>query len=661
MVLVCVLLFNVGCVFSGQKQVQKEQWLWYPNEPARQYQADCRQWLHEARKLLNELEDPEAALTSALFVYKFNQLDIVLDRLAGSSSVYRNLHPTPEYRAAAFECAGKHVRIRTQIESSRALYGRLLALKNTFKNPQDEHFLKVKIDAAQLAGAHLSDDAFEELQHLDSKLAELSSDFKRNVLRDDQSITVTSEALLDGVAHELVEQLERDKEGRLVIPTGSAHYGAIMSTIKHDGMKKDLYKNHFSRGAPKNSKILNKIIRNREDAAMLLQFGSAAQHTQAKLTLRDVSQSLEFLEQVHSSIEATAKNEYSEYLKALQISSPNATVVEDWRKYGLISSLKKSIPAITADQKVAFFKLQSLLDNLLSLTESLFNVTIEKTDAPVWDSHVLTYSVASEGNPLGEIYFDLYARAGKINQTRALTLQKGVKNRQPAIAVLSASFSAEEPSTTVISVDQLNALFFQYGKILSVLFNIAEDKIVFSGLPAQADLADVFPYMLQRLLWRESNIQNILTHNGQPPPKDLLQNILERKHKGQALFISQQLYYAHFALAIYSQPADTVEFDKMFESSQLRYSPFAPVNDTCIYCSFTLLVDMTSSYYRFLWAQAVAADLLVYADAHQLNSTAFFQLYLENLLRPINAEPIELRIENFLDRPLNYRRLITAQ
>jgi len=168
----------VSCSLSedpeGMSESSEEASLWqtFDTQQATDYIGQCRSDYELAESLFTELAEGQVAAESILD--EFNQMEIVLDRLASRASLYRNVHPSPVVREAADLCQQNVYALFSRIGLSRPLYDQLDKIEVEQLGPIDRRYLEKMREDFELAGVSQDEATRDRITQLNEEWSRLA-------------------------------------------------------------------------------------------------------------------------------------------------------------------------------------------------------------------------------------------------------------------------------------------------------------------------------------------------------------------------------------------------------------------------------------------------------------------------------------------------------
>ncbi|MBV8248174.1 MAG: oligopeptidase A, partial [Comamonas sp.] len=356
-------------------------------------------------------------------------LDVATEKLGTAWAVVNHLNSvadTPELRAAYNEALPKVTEFWTNLGADERLYAKYKAIDSAGLNQEQRAAWDHAMRGFVLSGAELQGAAKERFAQIQARSAELAQKFSENALDATDAFAYYATAQeLDGVPADVVaaarSAAEADgKEGyKLTLKMPS--YLPVMQFAKSSSLREKLYHAYVTRASDQaegeglrfdNTAIIKEILALRLEEAQLLgyqNFGEVSlvpkmAHTPRQVVdfLRDLSQRARpYAEKDVADLRAFAAQE-------LGLSNPQPW---DWAFIG--EKLKEARYSFSEQELKQYFPAPKVLAGLFKIVETLFEVSIRRDAAPVWNSCVEFYRIERAGQLVGQFYLDPQARKGK--------------------------------------------------------------------------------------------------------------------------------------------------------------------------------------------------------------------------------------------------------
>jgi peptidyl-dipeptidase Dcp len=266
-----------------------------------------------------------------------------------------------------------------------------------------------------------------------------------------------------------------------------------------------------------------------------------------------------------------------------------------------------------------YFEAERVLhDGVFFAAEKLYGVQFsERDDLIAYHPDARVFEVRNEdGSEVGLYVYDLYTRDSKrggawmnsfISQNRLLG--------HPTVVVNNLNVpkpAAGEP--TLLSYDQVNTLFHEFGHALHGLFaQVTYPK--FSGTNVFRDFVE-FPSQVNEMwmLWPEV-LANYAVHHetGEPMPQEIVDRIRASEQFNQGFGTSEYLAAALLDQAWHlispdAEITDVAAFEADALASVGLDNPAVPTRYSSTYFAHTFSGGYDAGYYSYIWSEVLDAD-----------------------------------------------------
>ncbi|CAF2699093.1 unnamed protein product [Rotaria sp. Silwood2] len=214
---------------------------------------------------------------------------------------------------------------------------------------------------------------------------------------------------------------------------------------------------------------------------------------------------------------------------------------------------------------------------------------------------------------IGHLLIDAFARPNEKSELCIGTAGRDLCQRHNIlpIAYLNMSLPRIEGTATLMTLSQLTALFFAFGRVLQVLLTRSPNHELSGIRNLEADALDIVPnFFLQWL--RDPSILSYISQNVET--KQVLDSSVYHRALNQidhhmiAHDVLRQLYLSAFDLEIHTNA--TNYYDAMVKLWSL-FTPIPLHNRDFHPCSFEQIYSeqLASAYYSHKWSEMIACDL----------------------------------------------------
>ena len=656
--ILCLSASLVACSSSedpvNMSESSEEVSLWqtFGTQQATEYISQCRADYEVAESLFAELAEGEVAAESIL--NEFNQMEIVLDRLASRASLFRNVHPSPVVREAADLCQQNVYALFSRIGLSRPLYDQLDKVEVGELGPIDQRYMEKMREDFELAGVSQDEGTRERITRLNEEMVKISQAFNRNIREDVRSIEVAA-GRLEGLPQDYIDAHPPNAEGMVVITTNYPDYLPVMQYAEDDDLRLELYKQFRLRGYPDNKEVLENLLAKRYELANLVGFDNYAQYVTSDKMIGSPDNAAEFIDRINDIAKPRAAADYDVLLQRLRQNDPDASVVGDWQKTYLEELIKNEVYQLDSQEIRQYFSYDKVRDGIFGLVEDMFAVEIEPWEAEAWHSSVETWQIVDDGELVGQFYLDMHPRDGKYNHAAQFGVREGVQGLQTPIAALVCNFPGGDDSAGLMEHSQVETFLHEFGHLLHTLFGGHQPRLSLSGVNTERDFVEAPSQMLEEWVWDADTLKTFATDtNNEVIPDVLIEKMRSARDFGRGLWTRHQMYYAALSLNYYNRPPSEVDLDEMMIALQAEYSPFPYVDGTHFYTSFGHLDGYSAIYYTYMWSLVIATDMFSRFEEEGLRNPEVAQSYRENVLAPGGSKDAAELVADFLGRPYSF-------
>jgi peptidyl-dipeptidase Dcp len=475
------------------------------------------------------------------------------------------------------------------------------------------------------AGAGLDHDAKKRLTELNTQLSTLTTAFDKNLLADTNDLAVVFDdpselaGLSDGELSAAAQAAaDRGLEGKylvtLVLPTGHPY----LSSLRDQDARSRIMaasRARASRGnGNDNRETLLQIVRLRAERAHLLGYASHA----AYITADETAGSPEAVHDLLRRLAAPAARNAHREQEALEAMADTDVTAADWAFY--TEKVRAAEYAIDTAALRPWFEAERVLkDGVFFAATKLYGVTFtERSDLRAYHPDVRVFEVHNEdGSPQGLYVLDLYTRDTKrggawMNSIVDQSALRGTK----AVVVNNLNVSKPASGPTLLSFDEVNTLFHEFGHALHGLFATVTFPH-FAGTDVFRDFVE-FPSQVNEMwmLWPEV-LENYAKHleTGEPLPADIVEKLHASESFNQGFETSEYLAAAWLDQAWHSLDEDQAAADlevAQFEASALADigldNPAVPTRYSSTYFQHVFSGGYSAGYYSYIWSEVLDAD-----------------------------------------------------
>ncbi len=263
------------------------------------------------------------------------------------------------------------------------------------------------------------------------------------------------------------------------------------------------------------------------------------------------------------------------------------------------------------------------------MIRTLFNVTVRPVSdvapLPVWHSDVQLHEIIRDGEIIGHLYLDLYARSTKrggawMDDSRGRRILKTQVQRP--IALLTCNFSppvGDKPTT--LTHDDVITLFHEFGHGLHHLLTQVGELEVSGINGVEWDAVELPSQFMENFCWEWETLSHMTGHitSGAPIPRDLFDKMIAAKNFQSGMFMLRQVEFSVFDMRIHMDlipPAahPPAEVGQSIQNVlwKIRDEIAVPIppsfNRFAQSFSHIFAGGYAAGYYSYKWAEVLSAD-----------------------------------------------------
>lgn len=510
----------------------------------------------------------------------------------------------------------------------------------------------------KLAGIALKPKAKQRFAKLQKSLSQLSNKFSENVLDATQGWTqhVTNKNELKGIPSHAIklakESAVQKKLNGWLFTLQQPSYLAVMTYADSSPLREKMYKVYVTRASDQgpnankwdNSKVMNDILKHREELAGLLDFDNYAEYSLVPKTAKYPGHVIAFLNKLARYSKHKAEQEYQE-LQQFAKQKFNVNSLQPWDNAYYSEKLKQDEFALSAEDLRPYFPEPRVLSGMFKLAERLFNITIEQVNnVDIWHQDVKVFNIYDRNKNLrSRFYIDLYARENKQGgawmkdyQTRRLLDDNEI---QKPVAFIICNFNRPlGKAPALFTHNDVITLFHEFGHSLQHMLTTINYAGVsgINGIPWDAvELASQF---MENWCWQKPVLNLIARHykTGKPIPKKLFDKMLAAKKFQSGLQMLRQLEFALFDFRLHLEfnPKQKNQIQKILDEVRRKNSVLPNVKYNRFQHSFAHIFSggYAAGYYSYKWAEVLSSDMFAKFEEDGLFNKATCKSFLHNIL-----------------------------
>lgn len=616
--------------------------------------------LAQAQQALEEVTAPGAP---ADYERLSRTLNVATERLGTAWGAVGHLNAvanTPALREAYNAMLPAVTEFHTALGANEALYALYKAIAaQPGLTPERAQLLKHAMRDFVLSGAELQGEAKARFARIQERSAELGQAFSEHVMdaTDGWSYLATA-AELKGVPADVVANARAaaEKDGHA---DADAHkltlhfpvYMPVMQYAEDRALRERLYRAYVTRASElgdkpdwDNGPLMQELLMLRQEEAKLLGFANFAEASLVPKMASSPAQVMSFLRDLATRARPYAQRDLDElrdFAKAaLRLDDPQA-----WDLPYVSEKLKEARYAFSDQEVRQYLTLPRVLDGLFRIVDRLFGVQLVPAQASVWHESVQFCELRRDGQLIGQVYLDLYARSGKrpgawMDEVRSRWARPdlaGSGAEQIPVAHLVCNFpQGADGKPALLTHDDVTTLFHECGHGLHhLLTRVAELGV--SGISGvEWDAVELPSQFMENFCWEWEVIQQLSAHvdTGEPLPRALFDKMLAAKNFQAGLQTLRQIEFALFDMRLHAEPGAETRVQEVLDEVRAEVTVLPPPAFNRFQHSFSHIFagGYAAGYYSYKWAEVLSADCWSAFEEEGVFNPATGRRYLDEIL-----------------------------
>ncbi len=588
----------------------------------------------EAREQITAIK----AQTHTDWANTVEKLTDITERVGRIWSVVSHLNSvvdTPELRAVYNELMPEITIFFTEIGQDIELYNRFKIIKNSAEfdtlSPAQQTKLNHDLRDFVLSGAELPPEQQAELAQLQTEGAQLGAKFAQNIqdATDAFGIYFDDAAPLAGIPEDSLAMFAAaaQSEGKTGYKIGLQipHYLAVIQYADNRELREQIYRAYVTRaselsddGKFDNTANIDRTLENALKTAKLLGFKNYAELSLATKMADTPEQVLNFLHDLARRAKPFAEKDFAE-IKAFARENLNIEDPQSWDLSYAAEKLRQAKYAFSEAEVKKYFPISKVLAGLFAQIKKLYGIELAEKTVPVWHKDVRYFELKQDGQTIGGVYMDLYAREGK----RGGAWMDGYKSRrrfadgtlQLPTAYLVCNFTPPVGDKEArLSHDEIITLFHETGHGLHHLLTQV-DEVGVSGINGvEWDAVELPSQFMENFVWEYDVLAQMSSHEetGAVLPKELFDKMHAAKNFQRGMFLVRQMEFAIFDMEIYHQEDEgrLKEWPQILDKVRQEVAVTQPpaYNRFALSFSHIFAGGYAAGYYSYAWAEVLSAD-----------------------------------------------------
>ncbi len=587
------------------------------------------------------LEESEAALEKVVapdFPASWQALAGTLDcateklgRAWGAVSHLNSVADTPELRAAYNEALPRVTEFWTRLGADERLYAKYKAIDPATLNADQRQAHKNAVRNFVLGGADLTGAARERFARIQERQAELSQKFSENALdATDAWVYYASEQELAGVPHDVLQTAraaaDADSQAGYKLTLKMPCYLPVMQFAHSSALRERLYRAYATRASDQadealrkfdNGALIREILALRKEEAQLLGYNNFAEVSVVPKMADTPAQVVAFLRDLAAKARPYAEKDLAD-LRAFAAAKLALQDPQPWDWTYIGEKLKEERYAFSEQEVKQYFTAPKVLAGLFKIVETLFEVSIVKDTAPVWNDKVQFHALQRSGQTIAQFYLDQPARSGKrggawMDDVRARWLRPDNQLLQTPVAHLVCNFAdGVDGKPPLLTHDDVTTLFHEFGHGLHHMLTQVNERDVSGISGVEWDAVELPSQFMENFCWEWDVLKHMTAHvdTGEPLPRALFDKMLAAKNFQSGLQTLRQIEFSLFDMLLHTDHDPAQDFMPLLDAVRREVAVMRPPAFARSVHTFSHIFagGYAAGYYSYKWAEVLSAD-----------------------------------------------------
>ena len=592
--------------------------------------------------LISRANDALETVTQPDFPAQWNGISAILDVATeklgtawGAISHLNSVADTPELRAAYNEALPKVTEFWTRLGADERLYAKYKAIDTATLNREQRAAWDHSMRGFVLSGAELQGADKERFAKIQERMAELSQKFSENALdATDAFAYYATEAELDGVPDDVKQAAraaaEADEKPGYKLTLKIPCYLPVMQFANSSALRETLSRAYITRASDQaegdakrfdNTANIQEILALRKEESQLLGYQNFGEVSVVTKMAKSPKEVIDFLRDLARRAKPYGEKDVADLRQfandQLGLNQPQA-----WDWPFISEKLKEARYAFSEQEVKQYFPAPKVLAGLFKIVETLFEVSIRKDSAPIWNPAVEFYRIerqTPQGAVLvGQFYLDQPARKGKrggawMDDVRTRWMRPDTHQLQTPVAHLVCNFAAGvDGKPALLTHDDVITLFHETGHGLHHMLTQVSERDVAGISGVEWDAVELPSQFMENFCWEWDVLKHMTAHvdTGEPLPRALYDKMIAAKNFQSGMQTLRQIEFSLFDMLLHTEhnPADAIMPVLEKVRAEVAVLPSPVYNRMAHTFSHIFAGGYAAGYYSYKWAEVLSAD-----------------------------------------------------
>ncbi len=562
-------------------------------------------------------------------------LDVATERLSrawGTVSHLNGVADTPDLRAAYNAALPRVTDFWTRLGADERLYAKYKAIDVATLNAEQRQAHKNAVRNFVLSGAELKGAARDRFAKIQERQAELSQKFSENALdaTDAYACYAGADELAGvpaDVQHTARAAAQADGRDGYKLTLKMPCYLPVMQFATSSALRQTLYRAYTTRASDQaeteaarqfdNGALIQEILALRREEAQLLGYNSFGEVSVVPKMAESPQQVITFLRDLAKKARPYAEKDLAD-LRAFAAEQLGLADPQPWDWSYIGEKLKEDRYSFSEQEVKQYFTAPKVLAGLFKIVETLFDVSIRRDTAPVWNPGVEFYRIERQSKLVGQFYLDQPARTGKrggawMDDVRARWLRPDDGRLQTPVAHLVCNFAdGVDGKPALLTHDDVTTLFHEFGHGLHHLLTQVNERDVSGISGVEWDAVELPSQFMENFCWEWDVLKHMTAHvdTGEPLPRALFDKMTAAKNFQSGLQTLRQIEFSLFDMLLHTEHDPAHDFMPLLVQVRDEVAVIHPPawSRTAHTFSHIFAGGYAAGYYSYKWAEVLSAD-----------------------------------------------------
>ena len=528
---------------------------------------------------------------------------------------------------------------------------------NNFKilDEQDMKLVEDMMSDFARMGFDLAASERNKIKNLEKKISKLASAYDANIAEDKSHILCTLEEL-DGVPENIiasftkVEIKKKVQSKNINHPVGDStesnkkkeigsvseykykvsvdypEYGPYMKYATNTVKREELYRLFNNVGGNKNVKILEELVKLRQDKAKILGHDNHGEYVISDRMAKNTKTAYKMLNDVLNKIKIKKDEEIIEIVdKAKEIGISKKELKNSDIDY-VANRIRNEKYAYNEQEVREYFPLDHVLSSMFELFGDLFGFeVVESLDnknktIKLWHKDAKLYELRDTKMKcvIGYMVMDLFPREGKFGHACMMPLVSGKvldNSYRSGLVAIICNFSkaqniGKNKTPSLLTIGEVETLYHEFGHGIHSLLSKAKHNS-HSGTNVVWDFVETPSQIMEEWVTDERVLSKISKHyiTGKPLPKSIINKIKSLDKFMKGYFYTRQALQSILDLDIYTGKLGGSSTVEHYHKLRAKYM-LGEMHGILFVSKFAHIArGYDAGYYSYMWAERISKDI----------------------------------------------------